>query len=718
ALVGTVALSRVFSGLRPRRGVRAPPSSGIAGPRDTAAKRGRAQGDSAPRRPSARPRKPDACVNTFAVRGWASLAGPTIWCQRRPPPPPPHHPGLALSRLGGGVRADRHPRPRASRGGPDAGAPSTPPRHEQEPSSVSLAAQARPQQRVPVCEGLRTRGGWHRAPPRRRGLGGGGDAPRGNGDPDPGPVPRTVHCEELYSEISGHVESPEYPEAYPPNLRCNYSIRTEKGLSIRIEFADLFEIDSHDVVPCPYDQLTIESRTRLLGPLCGSERPEPIETRSDAVNIYFDTDRSGLSRGWGLRYTTDRIQCPDLPPLEHGSIRPAQDEYRFLDGVVFMCDTGYKIMKANTELKSFSTVCTGDGEWDKDYFPVCQIIDCGDPGELENGGFQLTHGSSVMNGYLSEIRYSCEKRYSMESEGDGTYTCTDSRHWLNQAVSERIPHCAPVCGRPDHPPPPGRPEVFGGVLAKEGNFPWQVLLQSNNFGLAGGILISDQWVLTAAHIFWPKDQSQMRAEQLKNFRVYLGGLSMRGMHETGANASVDRYYLHHGYSGHSAQFHHDIALVKLAQRVKMTRSIMPACLPSSDAPNLYRPRSLGYVAGWGITENNTLLDELRYVRLPLVRVGECARAMQRVQEQQGKGPREWVEVSGQGMMCAGTGLGGQDSCQGDSGGAFAMRDQAGDRWYAIGVVSWGVGCGQVGTYGVYTKVSHYRGWIDQVMATG
>lgn len=66
------------------------------------------------------------------------------------------------------------------------------------------------------------------------------------------------------------------------------------------------------------------------------------------------------------------------------------------------------------------------------------------------------------------------------------------------------------------------------------------------------------------------------------------------------------------------------------------------------------------------------------------------------------------------MFCAGGKISGQDSCQGDSGGALTLQIPHGPHW-AAGIVSWGISCGMEGTYGVYTRVDKYIDWIKKTM---
>lgn len=64
------------------------------------------------------------------------------------------------------------------------------------------------------------------------------------------------------------------------------------------------------------------------------------------------------------------------------------------------------------------------------------------------------------------------------------------------------------------------------------------------------------------------------------------------------------------------------------------------------------------------------------------------------------------------FICAG-GEPNKDTCKGDGGSPLVCPiPEHHYRFYLIGIVSWGIGCGENGTPGVYVKVSEFINWIN------
>uniref|UniRef100_A0A6J0UIB5 complement subcomponent C1r n=1 Tax=Pogona vitticeps TaxID=103695 RepID=A0A6J0UIB5_9SAUR len=517
-----------------------------------------------------------------------------------------------------------------------------------------------------------------------------------------------VDCSnEVFTEASGYLSSPGYPQPYPAQLQCNYSIRVEPGLTIILKFLEPFEIDDHPQVRCPYDLLKIQAGRKKIWEFCGTASPGSIETNSSSVDILFSTDESGFSRGWKIRYITERIRCPHpVPKDEFTVIKNRQPLYRFQDYFIVNCKVGYKLMEGNEELTSFTSVCQHDGTWHRP-MPRCEIVNCGEPKILTNGHFDYV-SQARNNNYQSVVRYRCNEPYYRmvaDSRGDA-YTCTPEGSWKGEDDREEIPVCLPVCGSPDNPILETQ-RIIGGRNAPPASFPWQAMTVIG--GRAGGALLGDRWILTAAHIVYPKGRSdsaeiQSLEQIVEKTEVFLGHTEVTEIYKLG-NRPVRRLFVHPNYTQNDdSNYDADIALIELRDPVTLGPHMLPICLPDPGNSSYYLPGWMGYASGFGV-EKNILAHRLKYAPLP---VGDRAHCQEWLKAKDKQGLRFTLN-----MFCAGSPWEATDTCQGDSGGALTVRDPGTQRWVVTGIVSWGIGCGK--SYGFYTKVINYLDWLKSIV---
>ncbi|XP_074983470.1 transmembrane protease serine 11C-like [Caretta caretta] len=227
--------------------------------------------------------------------------------------------------------------------------------------------------------------------------------------------------------------------------------------------------------------------------------------------------------------------------------------------------------------------------------------------------------------------------------------------------------------------------IVGGVASAElGDWPWQASLQQNNIHRCGATLISNTWLLSAAHCF-------RKANNPRVWTVTFGTLlrPSRMKHFVKAIIVHEKYrYPAHNY---------DIAVVKLSKKVDFTNIVHRVCLP--DPSQIFPYNSDAVITGWGALSNDgSSSNVLREATVKLIDSNTCNR-------------REVYDgVITPGMLCAGYLEGGVDACQGDSGGPLVSPDLRG-MWYLAGIVSWGDECAKPNKPGVYTRVTYYRDWI-------
>lgn len=228
----------------------------------------------------------------------------------------------------------------------------------------------------------------------------------------------------------------------------------------------------------------------------------------------------------------------------------------------------------------------------------------------------------------------------------------------------------------------------------------------------GGALISDRYVLTAAHCLPSIGNYKYRL-----INVHLGEYDINNEPDCDPEdpkvcadpvqvIPIEQELPHEGYNLQS--LHNDIALLRLTHKAKMSYYVKPICLPTD--PNLqYSEITIGQrfdVAGWGRTEWGFKSAVKLKVRVTGVANDQCMTTYGR-----SLSPKKIVPE----QLCAG-GERGKDSCNGDSGGPLMgfYKDSKGRAYYYLaGVVSFGPHeCGLEGWPGVYTRVSQYIPWIQ------
>uniref|UniRef100_A0A8C5WF19 Peptidase S1 domain-containing protein n=1 Tax=Leptobrachium leishanense TaxID=445787 RepID=A0A8C5WF19_9ANUR len=250
-----------------------------------------------------------------------------------------------------------------------------------------------------------------------------------------------------------------------------------------------------------------------------------------------------------------------------------------------------------------------------------------------------------------------------------------------------------VCGRPVI-----SDRIVGGKDARKGKWPWQVLLQFKKLPVCGGSLLSESWVMTAAHCFESSDDVSL-------YRVFLGAHQLSHLDDANVvSMQVKRIITHPDflYEGSSG----DIALVELEKPVQYSSYILPICLPSQGIA--FAAGTTCWATGWGKIKDRVPLGNpqtLQEVELALMDRNACESMYQ-----SSMGYRPVLHLIQDDMICAGYKEGQKDACQGDSGGPLVCNVH--NAWLQVGVITWGVGCAKPNCPGVYSRVQTYNDWIQ------
>ena len=190
---------------------------------------------------------------------------------------------------------------------------------------------------------------------------------------------------------------------------------------------------------------------------------------------------------------------------------------------------------------------------------------------------------------------------------------------------------------------------MGGRETEVNEYPWQVGIvnRGTTFVFCGASLISDRWILTAAHCTY--------RETAYNIQALLGEHDYNTQSETRmVRRSIAQIVDHPSYDHYTTNY--DFSLLKLTGTARFTLfpHIRPICLPTDDT-NDYNDY-IATVTGWGTTSSGgSTSNKLREVQVQVMTNTECKDSSY---------PSSWITSQ---MLCARVDGGGKDACQGDSG---------------------------------------------------
>ncbi|KAG3289136.1 complement C2, transcript variant X2 [Ictidomys tridecemlineatus] len=223
--------------------------------------------------------------------------------------------------------------------------------------------------------------------------------------------------------------------------------------------------------------------------------------------------------------------------------------------------------------------------------------------------------------------------------------------------------------------------------------PWHVTIKPKNNEACRGALVSDQWVLTAAHCFHnAKDHSL--------WRVNVGDPNS----QWGKEFLIEKVEISPGFDVYAKKdqgiqefYGDDIALLKLAQKVKMSTHARPICIPCTVEANmaLRRPQrstcqdhETELLNQQSIPAHFVALNGSK-LNINLKTGEERSDCIKVVSQDKKKFPNlmDVSEVVTDQFLCSGT-QEDDNPCKGESGGAVFLERRF--RFFQVGLVSWGL----------------------------
>ncbi|XP_035997568.1 mast cell protease 8-like [Fundulus heteroclitus] len=226
-------------------------------------------------------------------------------------------------------------------------------------------------------------------------------------------------------------------------------------------------------------------------------------------------------------------------------------------------------------------------------------------------------------------------------------------------------------------------DIIHGEKAPNNSMLYMVSVQNFWRHVCGGFLVSEDYVVTAAH-----------CTEGKPDRVLLGSQNLRTENMT---MKIESKCTFPNYT--SVEHGDDLMLLKLSGKAPLGNGLKT--IPLASPETKLRENQICSVAGWGGTGKDRFVNDLRVVNVSIINPELCQ--------------KKWEIKVPPNVICAGGYPMNKGFCQGDSGGPLVCDG------IAVGVVSFNrmINNNSICNYpdvpNIYTDVSKYVPWINNIL---
>uniref|UniRef100_A0A8C5LCV7 Enteropeptidase n=1 Tax=Jaculus jaculus TaxID=51337 RepID=A0A8C5LCV7_JACJA len=476
--------------------------------------------------------------------------------------------------------------------------------------------------------------------------------------------------------------SPNFPNHYPNQASCVWNLHAQEGKNIQLHFQDFDLENIEDVVEIRDGE---GEESLLLAVYTGPGPVMDVFSTTSSMTVLFTTDKTLTKGGFKANFTTG---------YHLGIPEPCEDnDFQCEDGacipMVNLCD-GHPHCEDGSDEARCVRFFNGSMNNDLVQFRIQSIwhVACAEnwTTQISNDVCQLL-GLGSANSSMPVFSPRGGPFVKLNVAHNGSLILTPSEQCSQDSLIEL--HCNhKSCGK-KLVTREINPKIVGGSNAKEGAWPWVVALSYRGRQVCGASLVSTDWLVSAAHCVYGRNLEPPLWTAILGLHVSSNLTSPQVVTRV-----IDQIVINPHYNKRRKDS--DIAMMHLEFKVNYTDYIQPICLPEEN--QVFLPGSNCSIAGWGrvVNQAGPTADILQEADVPLLSNEKCQHQM-----------TEYNITEN--MICAGYDKGGIDSCQGDSGGPLMCQEN--NRWFLVGVTSFGYQCAQPNHPGVYVRVPRFTEWI-------